>query len=252
MPIALQDLRRRLCRAQAEAIERILFHFGGHVRVCAHGAGELADAQLVAAVLQSLAVASHLRDEDRQLVAKGRRLGVDAVGAADGERVLVAHRQLGQDLFQLAKVFGQDVRGLLDLQRQRRIQDVRGGQAEMNPPCWRADSFGDGSGERDHVVVRFAQELGRTFGLDCRTADDRHVLLRNDADVRPGLADGQLDLEPQLHAMLVGPYAAHRRARVAWDHGAATTPLASSRPMSRRACLPAKRIVSAASYMAWR
>ena len=66
--------------------------------VGADSAREFANSQLVTRVLQALAIASHLGNEDGHLVAKGRRFGVDAVGAADGKRVLVTHGQVGQDL----------------------------------------------------------------------------------------------------------------------------------------------------------
>ena len=95
--VALQDLRRGLGRPQPEPIQGVLFDFGRQVGVRADGAREFADAQLVARLLQALAIAADLGDEHGQLVAERRRLGVDAVGAADRQRVLVAHRQLGQD-----------------------------------------------------------------------------------------------------------------------------------------------------------
>ncbi len=82
----------------------------------ANRARQLAHAQLVATELEATAVAAHLGHEHGHFVAERRRLGVDAMAAADRQRVLVAHRQLGQDGLELAQILGQDVRRFLNLQ----------------------------------------------------------------------------------------------------------------------------------------
>ena len=225
----------------------MFFDLGGHVGVGAHRARKLANSKLVARVLQAPAVASHLGDEHRQLVAKRGRLGMHPVRAADRQRVLVADRELGQDRFQGLEVLGEDVRRLLDLQRQRRVQHVRRGQPQVDPASGGPESFGDRSGEGNHVVVGLTEELGRAFGLNRRAADRSHVVLRNRTHVRPGLAYRQLNLEPQLGAVLVGPHPAHARPGIARDHPTVATARGTSAPISRRNCFPSNWMASAAA-----
>src|SRR6266705_2705766 len=93
MPIALHDLGGDGLDAQAERGADLLLEGRLAVRVLAHGPGELADGDGRPGALEPLAVAARLHVPDRRLEAEGRGLGVDAVGAADGQGVLVAHRQ---------------------------------------------------------------------------------------------------------------------------------------------------------------
>src|SRR5438445_13467556 len=97
MSVALQDLGCRLSRPKAESIERALLDFSWHIGVCSDRARHFADPELVARLLEAMAIASHLGDKDRQLVPEGGRLGVDAVRPTDRQGVLVAHVQLRQD-----------------------------------------------------------------------------------------------------------------------------------------------------------
>ena len=80
MAIALQNLRRRLGRPQADTGQRGFFDLRGDIGVRADGTRQLAHAELVACLLEPLAVAPHLRHEHRELVPERRRLGMDAVG----------------------------------------------------------------------------------------------------------------------------------------------------------------------------
>src|SRR5258708_318490 len=107
--------------------------------------------------------------------------------------------------------------------------------------------LGDSPRERDHVVVRLGKEFGRAFSLHGCRADRGHVFFGDDTHLGPGFAHRQLDAEPQLHAVLVGPHAAHFRARISRNHRVAT---AISTPISRRNCFPSKLIAAAAAYTA--
>src|SRR6266567_3736588 len=115
----------------------------------------------------------------------------------------------------------------------------------MDPPTWRAELLGDRPGERDHVVVCLAEQLGRSVGVHRRAADGGHIRFGDHPQLRPRLADGDLHLEPELHAVLVRPDAPHLRPRIPRYHS--TQP-----PMSRLKCFPSKRIISAAAYTASR
>src|SRR5205807_2614362 len=106
------------------------------------------------------------------------------------------------------------------------------------------------------------------FGLDRGATNGGHVFLGDHTLFGPCFAHRDLDREPQLHAVLVRPDAAHGRPRVTRDHAvlplaatvaaapwpsvSASNPpsgilpvrpnrFASSRPMSRRNCFPVKR-----------
>src|SRR5439155_24728298 len=78
--------------------------------------------------------------------------------------------------------------------------------------------FGDGARERDHVVVRLFEQLVRAFGLDRGATNGRYVFLWDHAPFGPRFAHRDLDREPQLHAVLVRPDAAHGRPCVTRDH----------------------------------
>ena len=87
--VARNDLRRHRLRLQAELRRDMLFHIGVDVGEGADGAGDGAGRDVLARPHQPLAGAGELGIGQRQLDAEGRRLGVDAVAAADGDRVLV-------------------------------------------------------------------------------------------------------------------------------------------------------------------
>ena len=74
-----------------------------------------------------------LEGEARELDAEGRRLGVDAVGASDAERALVLAGRGDQHRDELAGAGQDDLADRAQLQRERRVEHVRGGQAVVDP-----------------------------------------------------------------------------------------------------------------------
>ena len=88
MTVALDDLRGDGRRLEAEARADALFVLRLEVAEGADGAGKLADAHVFGGCLEAGKVALHLGVPVQQLETEGRRLGVDAVSAADGGRVL--------------------------------------------------------------------------------------------------------------------------------------------------------------------
>jgi hypothetical protein len=86
--VALDDLRGHRRGLEAQPRADALFVLGLQVAEGADGAGELADAHVLGGGVEAGQVALHLRIPVEQLEAEGGRLGVDAVGAADGGRVL--------------------------------------------------------------------------------------------------------------------------------------------------------------------
>ena len=92
-----------------------------HRGVGADRAGELAEGELLEGVGEALEVAVGLEGEAGEAQAEGRRLGVDAVGAADAERVALLERPLDQRVAVGA--------------RRRRARSRRPGAAAGPAPC---------------------------------------------------------------------------------------------------------------------
>jgi hypothetical protein len=81
-----------------------------------------------------------------------------------------------------------------------------------------ADLLGDRLGEREHVVVRARLDLADPLDVDVCALADRGGRLGGDrAQLRPGVHDRQLDVEPALEAAPVGPDGAHGGACVTGD-----------------------------------
>ena len=109
---------------------------------------------------------------------------------------------------------------LADLERERRVDDVGGGEAVVEPAALVAELLGDGVDEGGGVVVERRLELGdplrrRRRGL---LLERRGGLRRHDPELGPGGGRGQLDLEPGPQLALVRPDPGHGRAGVAGDH----------------------------------
>ena len=100
-----------------------------------------------------------LEGEARELDAEGRRLGVHAVGAPDAERVDVLARAPGERRDQLARASARSLAGRAQLQRQRGVEHVGGGQAEVDPAPASPADCGEHVDERRHVVVGHALAL---------------------------------------------------------------------------------------------
>jgi hypothetical protein len=120
-----------------------------------------------------------------------------------------------------ARVGHDDLAGGAQLQRERRVEHVRGGQTEVDPAPGLADRRGEHVDERGDVVLGHALALFHLADREGRTPD--RLQLGDARAVRaeqPGqlLARGQLDLAPGVHARLVAPQAAELGAGVAGDH----------------------------------
>ena len=127
---------------------------------CADRARELADAQPVERMLEPHAVALERERPAGELQPERRRLGVDAVCAPHAERLAVllcarddgAERALEPSQHERARV--------LDGERERGVEHVRRGEAEVEPAPVLAEGLRDRVDERRDVVVRLALELG--------------------------------------------------------------------------------------------
>ena len=167
--------------------------------------------------------------EARELEAEGGGLGVDAVAAADRGRQLVLERLALQGGQQRVELRQDQVRGAAELDRQRGVEQVGGGQAEMEEPRLLAGHFLDVGEKSDHVVPRdrldllhprrVDQPLAGGLDLDRQPVDG---LWRDGADLGHGFGGGQLDVEPDAQSRLGRPDRRHLGPAVARDHAGLT------------------------------
>ena len=154
VPIALNHLRRDRRRLEPEPPADVGFDRRRQVRERADRARQLADAddRLARARTRSTSRAE-LRVPERQLQAERHRLGVHAVRAADHRRAAMLERAIADRLGQRVEILQDDVARLAHLQRLRGVDDVRRGQAEVQPARRRPDVLGDRGREGDDVVL---------------------------------------------------------------------------------------------------
>ena len=215
MAVARDDLRRDRLALEAEPRQDALLEVRGGRRVRADRARHGPTDTCSNARSSRDDVARRLHRVARELDAERRRLGVDAVRAADADRVHMLARALGQRLDQRSRPGEHDPAGRLQLQARRGVEHVRRRQAEVDPAPRVTRRRAQHVDERGDVVV--GRALALVDGLDGeRRAADRVELVLG----RPlhRLARRDLDAPPRLHAGLVGPQRAHLRAGVASDH----------------------------------
>ena len=99
----------------------------------ADGAGKLAHAHVLRRGIEAGDVALHLRIPVEQLEAEGGGLGVDAVGAADGGRVLELDGATFEHGEQRGEPGTDERRCFFDLQRLRGVDDVIRRQSVVQP-----------------------------------------------------------------------------------------------------------------------
>src|SRR5450759_3556642 len=111
--------------------------------------------------------------------------------------------------------------GGAQLERERRVEHVRGGQAEMDPAPGVAGGGGQHVHERGHVVVGHPLALFDLLHCEARAADRLELCLARalrSEQASQLLAGGDLDLPPGVHARRVGPQAGELRAGVPGNH----------------------------------
>ena len=116
--------------------------------------------------LHALDVPLVLRVPERELQAERDRLGVDAVRPADHRRVAVLLGPRADGVAQRRQPVEDEVARLAHLERLRRVDDVRRGQAEVEPAGLLADVLGHGGREGDDVVPGLRLDL-----LDARDVE---------------------------------------------------------------------------------
>ena len=105
----------------------------------------------------------------------------------------------------------------------RRVDDVRRGEAVVEPPPLRAELLGHRVDERGRVVVGDPLDLGDALGRRRRPPRARIAATSsagNRADLGPPVERRELHLEPVRQLALLRPDSGHGRSRVAGDHAA--------------------------------
>ena len=171
---------------------------------------------------QPLAGAGKFRIGVSELQPERHRLGMDAVGAADGRRHLVLEGALLQRRQHLVDVGDQQVGGAGQLHVEAGVEHVGGGHALVHEARLGADDFRQMGQEGDDVVLGLALDLvdprdveGGVPGLG---PDRLGGFLRDHAEFRQRVRRMRLDLEPDLEAGLGLPDGGHFRAGIAGDH----------------------------------
>ncbi len=234
MAIARDHLRRHVLALQPQPLHHPRLDRGGHRGVGADRAGELAEGELLEGVFEPRQVAVGLKGEAGEAQAEGRRLGVDAVGAADAEGVAVLQRLLDQGVAIGAGACQHHLACFAQLQRQGRVEHVGGGQPVVDPAAVLADRSGDDVDEGGDIVVGHLLALVDGLDRERRVCSRRlRRLARHGALLGPGLRRRQLDLKPALELALRGPSSRSLAAcigdqsrppfgRVAWGRGSRT------------------------------
>ncbi len=144
---------------------------------------------------------------------------MDAVGAADLQRLAVLLRPHRDGCEGAVEPREDERSGLAYLQRERGVADVRGREAVVNPAALVAELLRDGVDESGGVVLERRLELGDPLGRRRRRLrDPRGRVARDHPEIGPGRGGGELDLQPRGELPLVRPDPGHGRAGVAGDH----------------------------------
>jgi hypothetical protein len=191
----------------------------------ADGTRDRARADIVERCREALPLAGELGMEAGELDAHGGRLGVDAVAAADADVLDMLARAAGQDCEQAVELARDQAAGLLQLQGQRRVEEVGGGHAEMQEPGLGAADMLDVGQKGDDVVPRHGLDRVDRRGVDQPVhrgrrvgPEPRHGVLVELAELGHRLGHGELDLEPERQLPLGREDGGHGRPAVAGDH----------------------------------
>ncbi len=219
--VAGHDLRGELLGYEPQAGEHPRLELGAGRRVGADRPGHGADGDLRERALQARGVALRLEGEARELDPERGRLRVHAMRAPHAQRVGVLACACDERDHERASARDDHLAGGAQLQRERRVEHVGGGQPEVDPAPGLADGRGEHVHERGHVVL--GHELALFYLAHGEARPTNRLQLGLAWTVGPEqagqlLARRQLDLAPGVHARLVGPQAAELRAGVAADH----------------------------------
>ena len=131
MPVAGDDLGRHRRHLETQLRQGGLFNPGVDRGMGAHRAGQLAYPDVFPHCDQPLAVAIELIQPAGEDEAKAHRFGMDAVGPPGHQGPALLDRPAPDHGQKPIDIVEKDVGGLHQLQRERRVEDVGGGQAPV-------------------------------------------------------------------------------------------------------------------------
>ena len=217
--VARNDLRGYRLGRQPQLVGDMRLDGRVDMRKGADRAGNRAGGDLLARRDQPRTAAGELGKEGRQLQAKGCRLGMDAVAAADRRRVamfLGAGAKRRQKPVHAGK---QQIAGACHLYGKRGVENVGGGHALMYETGVFANMFGKAGQEGDDIMLCLALDL--VDSVDIETAafpDGLCRLLRDHAKRRHRVTGMCLNFVPDLKFTLFGPDGGHFRSRISGNH----------------------------------
>ncbi len=146
-----------------------------------------------------------------------------AVCAADHRRLLVLFSASLDRGRQRIDIFENQIAGIAHLQRERRVEHVRRGHAEVQPARGFADALGDRGRERDHVVLRdlfdFVNARDEVVELGFRLfAEHLRVGGRDNAVGDQRIGRRQLHVQPGLVLVSIAPDGAHFGLGITRNH----------------------------------
>ena len=165
MAVALEDLGRGRRRLQAEPLARHPLELGVGGGVRPDGAGKLPDAHPLERAGDALPAPRKLERPAGELEPERRRLGMNAVCAADLERLAMLVGPCDDGGERAVERGKDEVSGPADLQRERGVDDVGRRQAVVEPaPAFVVELLADGVDEGGGVVVERRLDFGDAFG----------------------------------------------------------------------------------------
>ena len=222
MAIAGDHLRAGGVGRQAEALAGETFDFGVGVGISPHGAAHLAHGHIALQPLEPFGIASGFSQPASQLEAKGDRLAMNGMGAADHHRGFVLRSQLGDGSIQCRQLLAQQGHRGLQLKCNTRVQHITAGHAHMDVAPSIPHVFIHVGQESDHVVTHFRFDFQDPLGFESRfAADVGHRRFGNASQAAVGFTGSHFDIEPALVLGPVGPDLAHFGQGVALDQGIA-------------------------------
>jgi hypothetical protein len=189
----------------------------------ADGAGDRAGGDFSARIDETGAAAVEFRIGLGHFQAEGDRFGMNAVGTADGDRVLVFECTALDGGEKRVHVRKQQVGGLDQLDVEAGVEHIRRGHALVHETGIRADDFGEMGQEGDDIVLGLSLDLVDPVDVESgRSApfpDCPGGLLGDHAEFRERIAGMGLDLEPDAELGFGRPDSDHFRTGVAGYHG---------------------------------
>ena len=229
--VARDNLRGQRIGRQAQMLANILFNEGVDAGIRTHRTGDSTGRDHVARLLHALQIAREHPGPAAEFHAECHRLGGNAMGTPDAQRVFELERATLAHLTELLDVLDDDVARLRDLIAQRHIAQIRRGHTVVHPTTGLflpfgdvgVDVFGHIREERNDIVIGnlfdFVDTLDGEVGM--RT-NPRGLFFRDARSPQLGLrfTGKDLDFLPNLELVLQLPNGTHRRTRIAINHEA--------------------------------